>query len=115
MPGVKISINIKNLNGNQKVTSMLTDRIMFSKYVKFAKKYLRKEKTVDTSEVPTSFKLKNIKWLITDKIGSDDSVSVDLFVDTNYTEALQPTSFTASKNSAVSDLIWWKSWLWECI
>ena len=68
MPGVKISINIKNMNGNQKVTSMLTDRIMFSKYVnnqihqvKFPKKYLRKEITVDTSEVPTSFKLKNIK------------------------------------------------------
>ena len=68
--GVKTSINIKTLNGNQKVSSILVDGIMVSKqvlstrdqihWVKLPKLYTRKEIPVDPSEVATPLKLK--KW-----------------------------------------------------
>ena len=68
--GVKTSVNIKNLNGNQKVSSTLVDGIMESKqvlstrdqthWVKLPKLYTRKEITVDPSEVATPLKMK--KW-----------------------------------------------------
>ena len=66
--GVKTSINIKTLNGNQKVSSGLVDGIMVSKqvlstrdqihWVKRPKLYTRKETPVDPSEVATPLKLK---------------------------------------------------------
>ena len=66
--GVKTSINIKTLNGNQKVSSGLGDGIMVSKqvlstrdqihWVKRPKLYTRKETPVDPSEVATPLKLK---------------------------------------------------------
>ena len=61
--GVKTSINIKTLNGNQKVSSTLVDEIMVPKqllstrdqihWVKLPKLYTRKEIPVDPSEVST--------------------------------------------------------------
>ena len=66
--GVKTSINIKTLNGDQKVSSGLVDGIMVSKqvlstrdqihWVKRPKLYTRKETPVDPSEVATPLKLK---------------------------------------------------------
>ena len=66
--GVKTLINIKTLNGNQKVSSILVDGIMVSKqvlstrdqihWVKLPKLYTRKEIPVDPSEVATPLKLK---------------------------------------------------------
>ena len=67
--GVKTSINIKTLNGNQKFSSTLVDGIMVSKqvlgardqihWVKLPKLYTRKEIPVDPAEVATPLKLKN--------------------------------------------------------
>ena len=66
---------------------------------------LRKEILVNPSEVPTPLKLK--KWhkldCITDKIASDDAVSIDavsinVLIGANCTKALEPIDFIASKN-----------------
>ena len=66
--GVKTSINIKTLNGNQKVSSTLVDGIMVSRqvlstrdqihWIKLPKLYRRKEIPVDPSEAATPLKLK---------------------------------------------------------
>ena len=108
--GVKTSINIKTLNGNQKVSSTLVDGIMVSKqvlsardqihWVKLPKLYSRKEIPVDPLEVATPLKLK--KWqnidCIAGKIASDDAVSIDALIGANYLKVLEPTDFIVSKN-----------------
>ena len=61
---------------------------------------LRKEILVNPSEVPTPLKLK--KWhkldCITDKIASDDAVSINVLIGANCTKALEAIDFIASKN-----------------
>ena len=108
--GVKTSINIKTLNGNQKVSSTLVDGIIVSKqvlstrdqihWVKLLKLYTRKEIPVDSSEVATSLKLKKWRYLycIADKIASDDAGSIDVLIGANCTRALEPIDFIACKN-----------------
>ena len=39
-----------------------------------------------------------IVWCITDKIDSDDVVSIDVLIGTNCTEVLEPINFIVSKN-----------------
>lgn len=68
IPGVETSINIKSLNGNQKISSTLADGIMVSKqvmsannpvhWIKIPKVYSKKAMPADPSEVATPFKLK---------------------------------------------------------
>ena len=108
--GVKTLINIKTLNGNQKVSSILVDGIMVSKqvlstrdqihWVKLPKLYTRKEIPVDPSEVATPLKLKKWHYLdcIAGKIASDDAVSIDVLIGANCVKALGPIDFIAHKN-----------------
>ena len=108
--GAKTSINIKTLNGNQKVSSTLVDGIMVSKqvlstrdqihWVKLPKLYTRKVIPVDPSEVATRLNLKKWHYLdcIAGKIASDDAVSIDVLIGANCAKALEPIDFIASKN-----------------
>ena len=110
---VRISINIKALNNNQKVSSTLVDGIMVSKqvlstrdqirWVKLPKLYTRKEIPVDPSEVPNPLKLKKWRYLdcIAGKIASDDAVSIDVLIGANCTKAFEPIDFNASKNGGL--------------
>ena len=87
---VKTSINIKTLNGNQKISSTKVYGIMVSKqvlstsdqihWVKLPKLYTWKETPVDPSEVVNPLKLKKCRYLncIAAKIDSDDAISVDV-------------------------------------
>ena len=108
--GVKTSINIKTLNGNQKVFSTLVDGIMVSKqvvstrdqihWVKRPKLYARNEIPADPSEVATPLTLKKWRYLdcIAGKIDSDDAVSIDVLIGANCTRVLEPIDFIASKD-----------------
>ena len=94
--GVKTSININTLNGNQKVSSTLVDGIMVSRqvlstrdqihWIKLPKLYRRKEIQVDPSEVATSLKLKKCHYLdcIAGKTASDE-VSKTIFLNQGIT------------------------------
>ena len=116
--GVKTSINIKTLNGNQKVSSTLVDGIMVTKqvlgardqinWVKLPKLYTRKETPVDPAEVTTPLKLKKCRYLdcIAGKIASDDAISIDVLIDANCTKASEPIDFIASKNGVPYALGW---------
>ena len=94
--GVKTSININTLNGNQKVSSTLVDGIMVSRqvlstrdqihWIKLPKLYRRKEIQIDPSEVATSLKLKKCHYLdcIAGKTASDE-VSKTIFLNQGIT------------------------------
>lgn len=87
---VKTSINIKTLNGNQKISSTKVYGIMVSKQVlstrdqihsvKLPKLYTWKETPDDPSEVVNPLKLKKCRYLncIAAKIDSDDAISIDV-------------------------------------
>ena len=90
--GIKTSINIKTLNGNQKQSSSLLQGLMVSApikppsnqihWIKLPKSFTRKEISVDPVEIPTPIKLR--KWKYLDKVAkhlaTDDEVSVDLLI-----------------------------------
>ena len=58
-------------------------------WVKVSKLHSRKEIPVDPSEVATPLKLKKWDYLycIAGKIASDDAVSIDVLIGSNYTKA----------------------------
>ena len=108
--GVETSISIKTLNGNQNVKSQLTDGLLVSKqtvskndkvqWLKLPKVFSRKEIPVDQAEIATPEKLTKWKYLncVAEKIASDDSISVDLLIGANCTEALEPVSVISSQD-----------------
>ena len=87
---VRMSINIKTLNGDKKVKSSLIEGLMVSKqplskdkkiqWVKLPKLYSREHIPVDSAEIATPEKLKKWRYLdsIAKDIARDDKVSVDL-------------------------------------
>ena len=107
--GVKTSINIKTLNGNQKQSSSLVQGLMVSApitlssnqihWIKLPKSFTRKEIPVDPVEIPTPIKLR--KWKYLDKVAkhlaTDDEVSVDLLIGANCVQALEPVDVISSQ------------------
>ena len=107
--GVKTSINIKALNGNQKQSSSLVQGLMVSApitspsnqihWIKLPKSFTRKEIPVDPVEIPTPIKLR--KWKYLDKVAkhlaTDDEVSVDLLIGANCVQALEPVDVISSQ------------------
>ena len=110
--GVRTSINIKTLNGNEKVTSSLIERLMVSKQplskdkriqlVKMPKVYSREQIPVDSGEIATPEKLK--RWKVFDNIirdiARDDKVSVELLIGASCIQALEPISLISSQGGA---------------
>ena len=118
LSGVRTSTNIKTLNGNKKMTSLI-EGLMVSKqllskdkriqWVKLPKLYSREQIPVDLAEIATPEKLKKWRYLdsIAKDIARDDKVSVDLLIGTNCIQALEretwlffhlSTIFTIRKN-----------------
>ena len=85
--GVKTSINIKTLNGNQKQSSSIVQGLMVSapvtspsNQIHWTKSFTRKEIPADPVEIATSIKLRKWKYLdkVTKHLATDDEVSTDL-------------------------------------
>ena len=99
---VKSSININTLNGNQKQSSLLVQRLMVSAtkisprnqihWIKLPKSFTRKEIPVDPAEMATPIKLR--KWKYLDKVAkhlaTNDNVSVNLWIGTHCLQTLEP-------------------------
>ena len=106
--GVKTSINIKTLNGNQKQSSSVQGLMVSAPitlpsnqihWIKLPKSFTRKEIPVDPMEIATQIKLKKWKHLdkVTKHLATDDEVSVDLLIGANCVQALEPVDVISSQ------------------
>ena len=107
--GVKTSINIKTLIGNQKQLSSMVQGLIVSTpvsspsnqihWIKLPKSFTRKEVPVDPVEIATQFKSRKWKCLgkVAKYLATDDQVSVDLLIGANCVQALEPLDVISSQ------------------
>ena len=107
--GVKTSINIKTLNGNQKQSSSLVQGLMVSApitsprnqihWIKLPKSFTREEIPVDLVEITTPIKLR--KWTYLDKfdkhLATDDEVFIDYLTGPNCVQLLESLDVISSQ------------------
>ena len=107
--GIQLFINIKTLIGHQKESSYIVEGLSVSKatvsdrnpkWMKLPSAFSKKETSVDSCEMATARKLK--KWDYLERIykvlGDNKDISVDLLIDVNCLEALEPVEVIRRQN-----------------
>ena len=104
-----IYINIKTLNGQERQSTHITDGIKVckltpeadehQKWIKLPSSYINEEIPVDRSEIATPAKLKQWQYLekLSNFLGGNDNISVDLLNGANCVEALLPLEVIPSQ------------------
>ena len=121
--GIQLFINIKTLIGHQKESSYIVEGLSVSKatvsdrnpkWMKLPSAFSKKEISVDSCEMATARKLKKWDYLerIYKELGDNKDISVDLLIDVNCLEALEPVEVIRRQNNGpyaiTTTFIWCK-------
>ena len=106
--GIQLFINIKTI-GHQKESSNIVEGLSVSKatvsdrnpkWIKLPSAFSKKEIPMDSCEMATASKLKKWDYLerISKELGDNKDISVDLLIDANCLEALEPVEVIPRQN-----------------